>query len=203
MFGEILLGRGLHAVSPVPQEDVIQIDVEDLFLAQVIVDAVGQDRLPDLAGEALLGGEQDALHHLLGDGAAAFHHVAGLQVAEEGPGDAGEVHPGVLEEAGVFGGHKGQDQVPGQAAVRHFDALFRVELADALAVPGEDLGHHRRPEFLNRGEIRQVAQEMVIDVTPGRGGPQEGGKNRPYSVQLRRRPSAAANGSAPCGRGLV
>ena len=161
VLGEVLLGRRLHPVGPMTQEDVIQIDVENLFLGHVIVDAVGQHRFPDFPGEALLRGQQDALHHLLGDGAAALDHLAGLQVAEKGPGDAGDVHPRVLEEAGVLRGHKGQDQVPGQPAVGHLDPPLRVELPDALAVPGEDLGDHRRPELLDGGEIREVLQEMV------------------------------------------
>ena len=93
--------------------------------------------------------------------------LAGLQVAEKGPGDAGDVHPGVLEEAGVFRGHKGQDQVPGQAAIRDLDPPLRIELPDALAVPGEDLGNDRGPEFLDLSKIRQVPQEMEIDEYPG------------------------------------
>ncbi len=66
---EKFLGRGLHPVGPPPQENVVQVDGEDFFLGEVLVDAVGQHRLFDLAAEAALRGEHDALHHLLGDGA--------------------------------------------------------------------------------------------------------------------------------------
>ena len=178
VLGEVLLGRGLHPIGPVTQEDVIEVEVEDLFFAEIVVDAIGQDRFPDLAGKALFRGEEDALHHLLSDGAAALDHLARLQIAEKGPDDAGDIHPRVLEKPGVLRGHKGQDQVPGQAAVWHFDAAFVIELADVLAVPGEDFGHHRGPELLDGFEIRQVAQEMVIDVARSPGGPQKGGEEQ-------------------------
>jgi hypothetical protein len=68
--------------------------------------------------------------------------------------------------------------MPGQPAVGHLDAALRVELADALAVPGVDLGNHRRPEFLDGGEIREVLEEMVIDKHPGSGHAQEPGKEQ-------------------------
>ena len=188
VLGEVLLGRRLHPIGPVTQEDVVQIDAENLFLGHVIVDAVGQHRFPDFPGEALLRGQEDALHHLLGDGAAALDHLAGLQVAEKGPDDAGDVHPRVLEEAGVLRGHKGQDQVPGQPAVGHLDPALRVELPDALAVPGEDLGDHRRPELLDGGEIREVLQKMVVDKHPGPGHAQKPGEHQAVKdIQVRRR----------------
>ncbi len=102
-----------------------------------------------------------------------------------------DVHSRMLEEAGVLRGHKGQDQVPGQAAVRHLDAPLVVKLADALAVPGEDLGHHRGPEILNGGEVRQVAQEMVVDEAPGRRGSQQPGEHQAINE------SGQAPGPAP------
>ena len=98
----------------------------------------------------------------------------------------------MLEEAGILCGHKGQDQMPGQAAVRHFDAPLVVKLADALAVPGEDLGHHRGPEILNGGEVRQIAQEMVIDVPPGRRDSQHRGEG-----QAQHDPVQASGPAAP------
>jgi len=166
VLGKVFLGRGFYPIGPMTQKDMVQVDVEDIFLGHIIVDAVSQHRFPDLSGEALLGGEQDALHHLLGNGAAALDHFTGLQVAEKGPDNTGDVHAGMIEEAGVFRGHKGQDQVPGQAAIGHFDPALRVELADTLAIPSIDLGDHRWPEFFNGGKIREVLQEMMVDKHP-------------------------------------
>jgi len=53
---EIPLGGRLHAIGPMTEVDVIQIEVEDLLLGQVAVDLIGQDGLLDLADITLFRG---------------------------------------------------------------------------------------------------------------------------------------------------
>jgi hypothetical protein len=60
------------AVGTGPEVDLVQVEVEDLVLGQVALDAQRQDRLADLARVGLLRCEQERLHHLLRDGARAL-----------------------------------------------------------------------------------------------------------------------------------
>ena len=108
----------------------------------------------------------------------------------------------MLKEPGVLRGHKGQDQVPGQAAVRHLDALFRVKFPDEAAVPGKDLGDHRGPEFLDGGEVRQVPDKVVVDIAPHPRARQQAVVNQAVKQPgPSAGPSAAADDISPTGPG--
>jgi hypothetical protein len=64
----------------VPEVDLVQVEVEDLLLAEVLLDVAREDHLAQLAAIAPLGREQQRLHHLLRDRAAALPRLAGEQV---------------------------------------------------------------------------------------------------------------------------
>src|SRR6185295_17441843 len=65
VLAKVILGRGLHAVAVVPEVDPVQVQVEDLLLAQRLLQAQREDRLPGLAleagGPAALGRLREAL----------------------------------------------------------------------------------------------------------------------------------------------
>jgi len=60
------------------QVDLVQVQVEDLILREISLDPKGEDGLPDLAGDTPLGGEEQGLGHLLGDGAPALAYPAAM-----------------------------------------------------------------------------------------------------------------------------
>ena len=58
---------------------------DDLFLGQVAVDLVGEQRLFDLPDVALLRGEVEGFGDLLGDRASPLDDPARLYILEKGP----------------------------------------------------------------------------------------------------------------------
>jgi hypothetical protein len=80
---EVVLGSGLHPVAVVPQVHPVQVEVEDLLFVERLLQAQGEDGLPDLPFHpglsAALGGlgepfgrDEERLGGLLGQGRAAL-----------------------------------------------------------------------------------------------------------------------------------
>src|SRR5271165_7261521 len=86
-LAEIAARGKLDAPVTPPEIDRVEIELEDLRLAQRVLHPRGHHHLADLAlvGEVLT--HQEVLHHLLGDGRAA-RGAAGIgEIADEGPDD--------------------------------------------------------------------------------------------------------------------
>ncbi len=66
-LAEVRLRRRLDAVAVPPEEDLVEVQLEDLFLGERRLDPVGEDRLLELADIADLAVQQQVLRHLLGD----------------------------------------------------------------------------------------------------------------------------------------
>ena len=104
---EIDLGRGLDPIGAAAEIYLVEIDVEDLFLAQGGVDAVGENCFLDFAGVGFFRGQQECPGDLLGYGAAPLAPFSGTKIVEKRPDDRPGVNPAVLIKPGVFRGHKG------------------------------------------------------------------------------------------------
>ena len=70
----------------------------------------GHEGLRDLPGQGPFGAQEEVLHQLLGDGAAALGCLAVEQVVDEGPGDGGDIHADMPLEVPVFHGQQCPDQ---------------------------------------------------------------------------------------------
>lgn len=70
---EIGLRRRRHAIGVLAKEDLVHVKLEDVFLAQRLLDPRGKDDFLDLALDAPVAGQQEVLHHLLGDGGRAAY----------------------------------------------------------------------------------------------------------------------------------
>src|SRR3546814_20058746 len=68
---EIGAGGGLDAIGVAAEENLVEVELEDLLLAQHVLDAPGEEGFLDLAGVAQFVGQQQVLRHLLGDGRSA------------------------------------------------------------------------------------------------------------------------------------
>ena len=90
-----------EAVGAISQIDLVHVDLENLVLAQQMLEFEGQQNFVDLAGEGLLGGEVHIARHLHGDGGGAL----ALDLAEVGQRSAHHplvVHAAMFEETGIF-----------------------------------------------------------------------------------------------------
>ena len=102
-LAEVDVGRRRKAVGPLPQEDLVHVDLQDLRLAQLPLDLECQQDLVDLAGEGLLGAQVEVARHLHGDGRRAL--ALGLvELRQRGARHAQVVDPAVAVEAGVLDG---------------------------------------------------------------------------------------------------
>jgi hypothetical protein len=123
---------------------VVQVQAEDLILAQLALQPHGQHHLFDLALVALLRRQQQRFHHLLRDGAAALYLAAGHQVVDDGPHDAERIDAAMLVEGIILGRDEGVADDGRNLSDRHQVPLFEVKFADDGAVIGQHLRRHRR-----------------------------------------------------------
>jgi len=164
-LAEVVVGGRAHAVGPVTQPYLVQIELEDLLLGKRLLQPAGENRFLELASESGLARQQDVLGHLLGDGGAALE-AATLQgvedVLQHGPGQAAHVDAAVLEEIVILRRQEGLGQRRGDPVVGHEDAALVGELADQGAVGGVGAGGGRRPV------VGQVARVRHVVEQPGR-----------------------------------
>ncbi|MCY1495647.1 hypothetical protein D9M68_295520 [compost metagenome] len=78
-FAVIDLSGGFDAVGAVAQVDLVDVELEDLVLAQFALDLQGEQDFVDLAREAAFAGEEVVFRHLHGDRAAASLYLAAFQ----------------------------------------------------------------------------------------------------------------------------
>ena len=149
------------------QVDLIEVEVEDFVFFEGLVDLVGQQGLFDLALVAALRGQQEALGHLLGDGAAALDDGAGLQVFEEGAHDAEDVDALVFVEAGILCADEGLAQLQRYLLQRDDDAPFAVELGDFAVVVRIDRGDDRGVIVLEGADFGQIPAQIEKDADGG------------------------------------
>ena len=171
---------------------MVQVDAEDLILVEQALDAVRQHRLADLAPQRALLADDQQLGHLLGNGRAALHDVAGAQVGPRRARDALIVDAAVRVETRVLGGHEG-------AANRHRDLRDRqqhpfldVKLPDRLAVGAEDLAGAQRAIVGHGVEARrQIRFEGAIGAVCEEAAHGGGGNQRQRCHTQNRRENAA------------
>jgi hypothetical protein len=149
---EILARRRLDPPRPVPEIDVVQIELEDLLFRVPVLDFLGHPDLQELpAGGLLLAGDalrEDVPRELHGDRAEPLGEPAGPQIGEHRAADPFPVHPPVLVEALVLHGEKGLRHQRGKGGERHDRPLGRREVGERLAVAVEQ--HRRAPRLVDR-----------------------------------------------------
>ena len=124
------LGGGGHAVGALAEEDHVQIQPEDLLLGELVLHAVGDESLLQLAPIGLVEVEEHVAGGLHGDGAGALALVTGEQIDEHRAHHAEVIDAVVLEEALVFGGEKRVLDEIGDLVVADRDAALLPDLRD-------------------------------------------------------------------------
>mmetsp|Transcript_18069 Transcript_18069/g.43143 ORF Transcript_18069/g.43143 Transcript_18069/m.43143 type:complete len:678 (+) Transcript_18069:676-2709(+) len=133
-LAEIDLAGCCEAMRPVTEEDLVHVDLEDLLLAQVLLDLDREQRLLGLAPQGLAVAQVDVAGQLLGDGGRALQPVRVQQVVDEGAQDAAEVDARVAVEIAVLDGEQRVLQRFRDVLERHEATPLGTELADQLAV---------------------------------------------------------------------
>src|SRR5215813_8876806 len=105
-LAEIAARRHLDAPGAAAEINGIEIKLENLPLAQRVLDPRRQNHLADLALVGQVFAYQQVLDDLLGDGRAALRAPGRGKIADEGADQAALVDPLVLIEAFVLGREK-------------------------------------------------------------------------------------------------
>ena len=118
------------------QVDLVEVVLEDLFLGVHPLGDHGHERFLDLALEGAVALQEEVLHELLGQGAAALHHPSPPQVGHEGPHHRHRVHAAMVVEALVLHREHG--------LLHHGRHVFQPDdpplFPDAVVETGDHLG---------------------------------------------------------------
>src|SRR6185503_9791343 len=131
---EELPRRGRDAVRAGAEVYLVQVQVEDVVLGERALEALGEDGLLHLALEAALGRQEERLHDLLRDRAAALYHPVAREIGPQRAQYAGRIDAAVAVELGVLGGEEREPHVLRDTIERHEIAALGVELADQRSV---------------------------------------------------------------------
>ncbi len=137
-LAEIELRRCLDAVALVAEIHAVEVEIEDIVLGIVLLQPHGEQRFLDLAAERLVGGEEEVLGDLLGDGRGAAGDLTRLHALERHRGEADHVDAEMGVEAPVFDRDEGGRHIIGQLVQRHGLAAGLAAVGNQLAVGGDD-----------------------------------------------------------------
>lgn len=103
---EVVAGRRLDAAGAVSEVDVVEVHLEDLVLAERVLDLLRDPHLEQLPGQRAPAGRQgireDVARKLHRDGAEALVHARVADVRDRSRDDAREVDRAVVAEPAVL-----------------------------------------------------------------------------------------------------
>ncbi len=135
---EITAGGGLDSVQPVAEVHLVEIHLENLLLRVQVLEIGRDDDFLELAAVGLAAVQEHQPRQLLRDGAAALGAAARLQVLQDRAADAHGIDAAVIEEALIFDGNHGVDEVLRHLLQRNFDPLFLEDGEGGLVGGVED-----------------------------------------------------------------
>ena len=158
-LAEVAVGGRLDAVGAAAEIDAVEVELENVTLAELELEPERHDELLELAGQRALGAEIEVLRQLLGQRRSAFGEMAGAVVGIEGADKPDRVEPHMAEEAAVLGGEDGIRYAPGQKVERNVVAACSA-LIDERAVARQDAGHGAGGRGPHRQRIGQGQREV-------------------------------------------
>src|SRR5262249_18965456 len=155
---EITARRHLDAPGAAAEIDRIEIELENLRLAERLLDPRRHDHLADLALVGQVFAHQQVLDDLLGDGRAALRPPGGGEIADEGADQAALLAPFMVVEGFSLGREKSFLHVRGDVGEwTPPPPLVLLEyLREAFALAVEHDARARKLEALELGVIGQV-----------------------------------------------
>src|SRR5262245_46550300 len=165
-LAEIAARGELDAPGAAAEIDGIEIELDNLRLAERLLDPRRHDHLADLALVGQVFAHQQVLDDLLGDGRAALRAPGGGEIADEGADQAALVDPLMLIETFVLGREKGLLHVLRDVGEwrPHPPLVLLEHLRKAFALAVEHDARSRTLEALEFGVIGQLAARLVVDI---------------------------------------
>ncbi len=159
---EIHLRGRADPVRALAEEDPVQVQGQDLLLAELPLEPQGEEGLLELAPQRALVAEHGVARELHGDRAAALAHATRGQVAHRGAHDALPVHARVLEEAVVLGREERVHQQRRDLVPLHRDAPLLADERHELAVARVDGERHLRAHVAQLGRVGDLRLEELV-----------------------------------------
>ena len=138
-LAEIALGGRLHAVSARTEIDAVEIKLENLRLAEFVLEPERQDDLLQLAPEGALLGEKQIFGKLLGDGRAALRNVASQHIGNGGANKPDWIDPEMAVETAVLDRNEGLRQIGRELPDRYIRPAHLPAARKRASVSSEDL----------------------------------------------------------------
>ena len=123
---EVLRGDR-HALARARYVELVQVELEDVFLAEVPLEPERVDEFLPLGLDAPLLAAEHVLGRLLGERGAALAHVPALHVRGHRAEEPLQAEPVVRPVARVLGGHERVHDILRDVAVGHVETVVRVE----------------------------------------------------------------------------
>ncbi len=130
---EIELRRRLDAERAAAHIGAVEIELEDLLLAQVRFQPEREEGLVDLARQGALVREEQVFRQLLGQGRAALHHAGRAGVDGQRAAEADGIDAPMVVEAAVLGREHRLDDIIGILIERHRVVVENAAPPDLLA----------------------------------------------------------------------
>src|SRR5688500_2661608 len=121
MFTEVTERRGFDAIQPVAEVHLVQVQLQDVALAELTLDACRDDDFLQLASIGLLRRQKTLSGQLLGERASALHGAALAEIRQRGAGNANDIEAAVVEEPLILDGGNRLDDVRRDAFEWHLD----------------------------------------------------------------------------------
>ena len=158
-FSEVGLARRLDPVETGAEVDAVHVELEDLLLGHLHLDAEGHGRLEELAVEGLAAEREAVAGQLLGDRAGPLLHPANEKVPHGRTCDAERVDSAVLVESRVFAADQGLDEIRRDTVVGDHDAV--LPHGPAVECPGPVINRRSLRHLTDRREVEGERPEIV------------------------------------------
>jgi len=166
-FGGVLVKIGargrLDPVSAGPEVNLVEIEIQNLVLAQGVVDAISKDGFLQFADVGLFRGKEERLDHLLGDGTSALDNLPRLKVLERCSNDPRQIDPAVFIETHIFGSQKSFHHMRRNLLQGHQVASFRIEFANQRPIRRIDTGNQGRVVVFEGLDAGQGAVQLNVE----------------------------------------
>ncbi len=135
-LAEIHLRRRANPVGALPEEDLVDVQRENLFLGEFGLHQEGNVDFAHFAFDVAARRQKHVACDLHGDGARPLTNAAGFEVGHRRPQNPLPINTMVPEEAIILGGQKRQDELLRELFVAHRDPALFTDGREQFAVAG-------------------------------------------------------------------